>query len=147
LKNKSLFLIYCYLIRLKIQLNIVKNCVTIMCCNDELSWLFSNRFSATKYMKMKILGKTEISANKTKISESFSKQPTQLIIAAHNCHTDSKITILNCISFPKTEKLSSKNGVKHIQTAGYNSAHIINLEYSVKVEISCRKQIQGSIFR
>ena len=27
------------------------------------------------------------SANKIKSSESFSKQPTQLIIAAHNCHT------------------------------------------------------------
>ena len=26
------------------------------------------------------------SANKIKISESFSKQPTQLIIEAHNCH-------------------------------------------------------------
>ena len=26
------------------------------------------------------------SANKIKSSESFSKQPTQLIIAAHNCH-------------------------------------------------------------
>jgi len=27
------------------------------------------------------------SANKIKISESFSKKPTQLIIAARNCHT------------------------------------------------------------
>ena len=44
-------------------------------------------------MKVKRMGITEIlrkiwlfSANKIKISESFSKQPTQLIIAAHNCH-------------------------------------------------------------
>ena len=80
-----------------------------------------------------VLGITEISANKTKSSESFSKEPTQLIISAHNCHTDSKITILKCISFPKTKKWSSKNGVKHIQTAGYNSAHMVYLEYSVKV--------------
>ena len=44
-------------------------------------------------MKIKRMGKTEIlrriwlfSANKIKSSESFSKQPTQLIIVAHNCH-------------------------------------------------------------
>ena len=28
------------------------------------------------------------SANNIKSSESFSKQPTQIIIAAHNCHID-----------------------------------------------------------
>ena len=45
-------------------------------------------------MKVKRMRITEIlrriwvfSANKTKSSESFSKQPTQLIIQAHNCHT------------------------------------------------------------
>ena len=45
-------------------------------------------------MKVKRMGITEIlrriwlfSANKIKSSESFSKQPTQLIFAAHNCHT------------------------------------------------------------
>ena len=44
-------------------------------------------------MKVKRMGKTEIlkriwlfSENKIKSSKSFSKQPTQLIIAAHNCH-------------------------------------------------------------
>ena len=59
--------------------------------DDELSWLFTNRFSATRYMKVKRMGITEIlrriwlfSANKIKSSESFSKQPTQLIIAADN---------------------------------------------------------------
>ena len=43
-------------------------------------------------MKIKRMGITEIlrriwlfSANEIKSSESFSKQPTQLIIAAHNC--------------------------------------------------------------
>ena len=37
------------------------------------------------------------SANKTKSSESFSKQPTQLIIAAHNCHVNSsKFTEIWC---------------------------------------------------
>ena len=30
------------------------------------------------------------SANKIKSSESFSNQPTQLIIASHNCHTSPK---------------------------------------------------------
>ena len=46
-------------------------------------------------MKVKRMGITEIlrriwlfSANKLKSSESFIKQPTHLIIAAHNCHTD-----------------------------------------------------------
>ena len=46
-------------------------------------------------MKVKRLGITEIlrsiwlfSANKIKSSKSGSKQPTQLIIAAHNCHTN-----------------------------------------------------------
>ena len=61
--------------------------------DDESSWLSTNRFSATKYMTVKRMGITEIlrriwlfSANKTKSSESFSKQPTQLIILAHNYH-------------------------------------------------------------
>ena len=59
--------------------------------DDELSWLFNNRLSATRLMKVKRMGITEIlrriwlfSANKIKSSESgsksFSKQPTQLII-------------------------------------------------------------------
>ena len=34
--------------------------VTIMCRNDELSWLFTNRVSATRYMKVKRMGITEI---------------------------------------------------------------------------------------
>ena len=57
------------------------------CRNDELSWLFTNKFSATRYMKVKRMGVTEIlrriwlfSANNIKSSESVSKQPTQLII-------------------------------------------------------------------
>ena len=35
-------------------------CVTIMCSNDELIWLFTNRFRATRYMKVKRMGITEI---------------------------------------------------------------------------------------
>ena len=31
----------------------VSSIVTIMCRNDELSWLFNNRFRTTKYMKLK----------------------------------------------------------------------------------------------
>ena len=62
--------------------------MTIVCRNDELSWLFTNRFRATRYMKFKRMGITEslrriwiFSVNKVKSSESAgSKQPTQLII-------------------------------------------------------------------
>ena len=55
--------------------------------NDELSWLFTNRVSATRYMKVKKMGITELlrriwlfSANNIKSSESVSKHPTQLIV-------------------------------------------------------------------
>ena len=61
--------------------------VTIMCRNDELSWLFTNRFKATRYVKIKIVGIAEVlrsiwlfSTKKIKSSESGSKQPTQLIV-------------------------------------------------------------------
>ena len=68
-------------------------------------------------MKVKRMGITEIlrriwlfSANKTKISKNVSKQPTQLIIAAHNCHighSEGVNTILktNCmyLSYGETE--------------------------------------------
>ena len=67
--------------------------VTIMCLNDELSWLFTNRFNATRFMKVKRMGITKrfggiwlFSANKIKSSEFVSKQPTQLIIAAEIRH-------------------------------------------------------------
>ena len=55
--------------------------------DNGLSWLFTNRLSATRLMKVNRVGITEIlrwiwlfSANKIKSSESFSKQPTQLIV-------------------------------------------------------------------
>ena len=61
--------------------------MTIMCRNDELSWLFTNRLSASKYMKVKRMGITEIlrriwlfSAKKITRSESICKQPSQLIV-------------------------------------------------------------------
>jgi len=64
----------------------ISTCVSIFCRNKELSWLFINRFSANRYMKVKRMGITEIlrriwlfSANKIKSSESVSKQPSQLI--------------------------------------------------------------------
>ena len=64
---------------------------SIICQNDELSWLFTNRLSATRYMKVKRMGITEIlrriwlfSANKIKSSESFSKKPTQLIVEVNS---------------------------------------------------------------
>ena len=34
--------------------------VAMMCRNDELSWLFTNRLSATRKMKVKRMGITEI---------------------------------------------------------------------------------------
>ena len=59
---------------------------SITCRNEELSWLFTSRFSATRYMKVERMGITEnlrriwlFSANKIKTYEYFSKQPTQLI--------------------------------------------------------------------
>ena len=55
--------------------------------DDELSWLFTKRLSATRYIKVKKMGITEIlrriwlfSANKIKKSEFVSKQPTQFIV-------------------------------------------------------------------
>ena len=35
---------------------LIKRSVTIMCRNDELSWLFTNKFKATRYMKVKRMG-------------------------------------------------------------------------------------------
>ena len=59
--------------------------------DDELSWLFTNKFGAPRYMKVKRMGITKIlrriwlfPANKTESSESFSKQPTQLIVKLHS---------------------------------------------------------------
>ena len=44
--------------------------------DDELSWLFTKRMGITEILRRVWL----FSANKTKSSESFSKQPTQLIV-------------------------------------------------------------------
>ena len=70
--------------------------------DNELSWLFTNRLSGTWYMKVKRMEITEIlrkiwlfSANKIKSSESGSKQPSQLIIAAHDCHTSLHGFVIN----------------------------------------------------
>ena len=58
-------------------------------CATMMSWVgcFTNRLIATRYMKVKRMGITEIlrkiwlfSANKIKSSESFSKQQTQFIV-------------------------------------------------------------------
>ena len=77
----------CYIMMQWWVVNFCTSYVTIMCRNDELSWLFNNRFRATTYMKVKRMGITEIlrricllSANNIKSSESGSKQPTQLIV-------------------------------------------------------------------
>ena len=55
------------------------------------SWLFTNIFRATRYIKLKRMGITEIlrriwlfSANKIKSYEYSSKQPTQLIVGLNS---------------------------------------------------------------
>ena len=67
--------------------------------NDELSWLLTNRLSATKYMKVERMGITEIlrriwlfSENKIS-SESGSKQPTQLIVELNSSMRHIIVTI------------------------------------------------------
>ena len=64
-------------------------------------------------MKVKRMGITEklgriwlYSVNKIKSSESFSKQPTQLIIAAHNCHIC--MNSFCAIFFPKQKSTRRK---------------------------------------
>ena len=62
--------------------------VTIMYHNDELSWLFTNRFSATRYMKVRRMGILQkfwegfgdFLQIIQKSSKSFRKQPTQIIV-------------------------------------------------------------------
>ena len=86
--------------------------VTIMCRNDELSWLYTNTFRATRCMKVKRMGITEIlrriwlfSANKIKSSETFSKQPTHLIIGLNSSLRHISVThILNCFSYLLTKE-------------------------------------------
>ena len=64
-------------------------------------------------MKVKKMGITEImrriwlfSAEKIKSYESFSKQPTQLIITAHNCHFGARAEISPTVStYPKLRNL------------------------------------------
>ena len=82
-----------------------QTCVTIMCRNDELkndelSWLFNNRFRATRYMNVKRMGISEIlrriwlfSVNKAEISITTNSphRRTQLNIAAHNCDISSHL--------------------------------------------------------
>ena len=60
--------------------------------DNELSWLFTNRFSATRYMKVKRMEITEIlrkiwlfSANKIKSSESVNNQLKSSSNATHHC--------------------------------------------------------------
>ena len=60
-------------------------CTNMWHIDNELSWLFFNRLSPTRYIKVKRMGIAEIlrgiwlfSAKMIKNSESVSKQPTQL---------------------------------------------------------------------
>ena len=68
----------------------------------ELSWLFTNKFWATRYMKVERMGITEIlrriwvfSANRIKSSESFSKQPTQLIVELNSSLRQKIVTMVS----------------------------------------------------
>ena len=70
---------------------------------DELSWLFTNRISATSYMKVKRMGITEtlrkiwlFDANKMKSSESGSKQPTQIIFKLNSSLRHIIVTLNLC---------------------------------------------------
>ena len=72
-------------------------------------------------MKIKRMGITEIlrriwlySANNINSSESFGKQPTQLIIAAHNCHIDYlfyNIEVLKQLSLSLASPWLNPNGL------------------------------------
>ena len=88
--------------------------------DDELSWLFTNRFRATRYMKVKRMGITEIlrriwlfSANEIKSSESFSKQPIQLIVELNSSlrHIIVPLTLCCSICF---ENLQCEISNKHL---------------------------------
>ena len=74
-------------------------------------------------------------ANKIKSSESFSKQPTQLIIAAHNCHichlallscTAVRRNFLPCFNFIRIKKIVMKGfkfqGCRKVKTFGFRGA-------------------------
>ena len=82
----------------------------------ELSWLFTNRFRATRCMKVKRMGITEIlrriwlfSANKMKSSESFSEQPTQLIVELDLSLQHIIVKYEATLSCTQPKKLLSKN--------------------------------------
>ena len=84
-----------------------------MCRHDELSWSFTDKFRATRCMKVKRMGITEIlrsiwlfSTNKIKNSESGSKQPTQCIIKLNLSlqHIIDTKYFLYFFSWPQTPK-------------------------------------------
>ena len=84
--------------------------------SDELSWLFTNRVSATRYMKVKRMGITELlrriwlfSANKIKSSESVRNQPTQLIVKIN-----SSLPSFHVSNFKSSKKLWLTFGVSYL---------------------------------
>ena len=64
------------------------------------------------------------SANEIKSSESFSKHPTQLIIAAYNCHNSNKIG------------LETKNSKKNFQIGAWHT--IKNPKGNDSLNVLCR---------
>ena len=64
-----------------------------MCCNDELSWWFTKRFNAFYLSCRKQPNPSQnffyshsLNFHLSGSPGSVSKQPTQLIVEAHNCH-------------------------------------------------------------
>ena len=81
-----------------------------MCRNDDLSWLLTNRLSVTYQINE--------NENKIKSSESFSKQPTQLIVELNSSLRHIIVTMqvfqilmtLNANLFLKSEMIKPLEG-------------------------------------
>ena len=111
---------------------------SIICSNDELSfvdvlsWLFTDRFRAPRYMKVKRMGITEILTRIWLFSESYSKQPTRLIIAAHNCHIALTIWVKWVSRFHRKiwprRSLASKNSSSSSSSIDIESTNDFRLE-------------------
>jgi len=73
--------IFCFILILKGLLT----SVSIFCCNDDLSRLFTNRFSATRYMKVKTMGITENLRRVWLFSANKNNQLNSLSNSTHHC--------------------------------------------------------------
>jgi len=105
-------------------------------CAAMMSWLFTNRLCATRWMKVKRMGITEIlrriwlfSANKIP----YARHHNPLLIRNRSwILTIHKARILRKKPLEKTF-LNFKKWVKSIQTAGYNGARTVVKTICVKI--------------